>query len=118
MGDIPDIADVLLQQRLVEPELLVVLGHHRVDVVLDVATRRRLLHQLVTDRVAARESGQNEVDRRRDPDDDKEEGDSAEEIVEAHDWNSEVRSQKSETSNLEHRDEVGRFDTRRMSSDV
>src|SRR6266852_9675470 len=84
MRYIPQVGEVLLIQGLVEPELGVVLGDHRIDVVLDIAARCGLLRKLVADGIAARESRQHEVDRRRDPDDDEEEQDSADQIVEAH----------------------------------
>src|SRR5258708_7947729 len=84
MRDVPNIDDVLLPQRLVEPKFPVVLGHHGVDVALGVAALRGLLRELRSDRVAAREPGQDEVDCRRNPDDDNEEDQATEEVAEAH----------------------------------
>src|SRR3989442_1166537 len=84
MRDVPHVDDVLLPQGLVESELLVVLGHHRVDVALDVAALGCLLDQLGTDSVAARKSRQYKIDRRGDPDDHDEEDQAADEVAESH----------------------------------
>src|SRR5712691_9339157 len=64
-----EICQVLAQQRLVETEPLLVLPHHRLNTRLDIAAELRLLQEFFPDRILPGQSGQKEVEGRRQPDD-------------------------------------------------
>ena len=83
-GHVAEIVEVLPPERLVEPKLPLVLLDHLVDAALDVAAGRRLLHQLLAHWILAGDARQEEVQRRRRPDDGDEEGKALNDVGSAH----------------------------------
>src|SRR4051812_28806672 len=67
MFQVQPILDV---ERLVKPELFFLGGHHRLDALLERPTLRGLTNEAIPHGVPRRQPGQDEVDRRRRPEND------------------------------------------------
>src|SRR5580692_5889470 len=75
--------NVLLPERLGEAEFLFILLDHALHADMQIASQSGLLHDFLGDRVLAAESWQEEIDRRREPNDQKE---NPNPLYEVEDW--------------------------------